>query len=92
MQNPDTMSQNSESWLFFVKAAFVISLIAMGCGIAMMPANLWVKGYLSMGTLLVVASSITLTKTLRDDFESRKIVNRISEAKARAILKEVDAV
>jgi len=79
---------NSASWLFFVKATFVVSVTAMGIGIFSSPCDLWVKGYMAMGTLFTVGSSITLSKTLRDEHESKKIINKINEVKTEKILKE----
>lgn len=79
---------NSSSWLFFVKATFVVSVSAMGLGIFFSPCDLWVKGYMAMGTLFTVGSSITLSKTLRDEHESKRIINKINEVKTEKILKE----
>jgi len=92
MQEMNDLNLNSASWMFFVKACFAISLIAMGCGIVIIPVEIWVKGYLAMGTLLVIASSIMLSKTLRDEHEGKKIINRISEARTQRILKEAESL
>lgn len=79
---------NSASWLFFTKASFVLSLIATGLGIVFMPTELTVKGYLAICGLFLVNSTITLSKTLRDQHEGERLINRISEAKTQKILKE----
>lgn len=92
MQDSNTvLNLNSPAWVFFVKASFAVSLIAMGVGIVFLPSGMWEKGFLAMGTLTVVTSSFMVSKTLRDDFEAKKTVNRLSEAKVEKILKEVDA-
>jgi hypothetical protein len=59
-------------------------------GLFYLPASLWVKGYMGMGLLFTVGSAITLTKTLRDDHEASKLLNRISEAKTTKLLREFD--
>lgn len=82
------IQRHSAGWLFYVKAAFGISLGLMILGIVWLPTNLWIKGYLVMGSMFVVGSTITLAKTLRDDHEARRLVNRISEAKTERLLKE----
>ena len=41
-----------------------------------------------MGTLFLVGSTFTLSKTVRDEFENDKLVNRLADAKAEQILKE----
>ena len=90
MTDMSIMNQNSQGWMFFVKACFGLAIAAMSTAIVFLPASIWVKGYLAMGTLLVVASSFMLSKSIRDEFESNKIINRISEAKAERMIKEYD--
>ncbi|HXH04143.1 MAG TPA: YiaA/YiaB family inner membrane protein [Candidatus Competibacteraceae bacterium] len=85
-----TFQLNSPAWLVFVKTSFCAAVLAMAVGIVFMPVELWVKGYLAMGTLFVVGSTFTLAKTLRDEFESRKLINRIQEARTEKILKDYD--
>mgnify|MGYP002173142017 FL=1 len=82
------IQRHSGGWLCYVKAAFGISLGLMILGIVWLPTDLWIKGYLVMGSMFVVGSTITLAKTLRDDHEARRLVNRISEAKTERLLKE----
>ena len=83
-----TPTRHSSGWLFYVKAAVAVSLGLMLLGIVWLPANLWIKGYLSMGLMFAIGSSITLSKTIRDDHEAKRMINRISEAKAEHLLKE----
>lgn len=90
MNEPNVSSMNSQGWNFFVKACFVLSVAAMVIGIWQMPVDNWVRGYLGMGSLMLVTSSIMMSKTVRDEFEARKLVNRISEARTERMLKEVD--
>lgn len=79
---------NSSYWLFFIKVSFALSLFATALGIVFMPADLMVKGYMSLCAVFLVNSTITLTKTLRDQHEGERLINRISEAKTQKILKE----
>lgn len=92
MNDTSMMNQNSQGWMFFVRACFGLSIAAMVVGIVFAPATIWVKGYFGMGVLLVVASTFTLAKALRDEFEASKVINRISEAKAERMIKELDVV
>ncbi|MCP3867320.1 MAG: hypothetical protein GY703_04325 [Gammaproteobacteria bacterium] len=87
MQEIDIQS-HSTSWLFYVKAAFVISLAAMAVGITFMPASLVVQGYFALSSLFLVSSTITMVKTLRDEHESHRLLNKISEAKTQKIINE----
>ena len=44
---------------------------------------------LSMGIVMLIQTCITLTKTVRDNHESSRLVNRIEDAKAERLLMEV---
>jgi hypothetical protein len=47
------------------------------------------KGYLTMGIVMLVQTCVTLTKTVRDVHEGSRLVNRIEDAKAERLLMEV---
>lgn len=85
-----SIQQDSPAWIFFVKLSFGVSLLTTSLGIFYLPAALWIKGYLAMGLYFTIASAITLSKTLRDEHETRKLVKKLSEAKAEKMLKEYD--
>jgi hypothetical protein len=46
------------------------------------------EGYLAMGIAMLIQSCITLTKTMRDNDEAAKLVNRIEDAKTERLLME----
>ena len=83
--------QDSPAWIFFQYVSFAIALLMMVGGIFILESNVWMKGYLAMATILIVNSSITLAKTLRDNFETRKLHNRIEEARQEKLLKDYEA-
>lgn len=89
MENNATR-MNSAGWLIFVKTSFVLSIAAMAVGILIMDINLHVKGYLGMGSLMLISSSFTLSKTMRDEFESSKLVNIIKDARTERMLQEYE--
>jgi hypothetical protein len=82
---------HSSSWTAFTYASFVGSILMMGVGIVYAPIDIWIKAYFGMAAIMVIQSSITLTKTLRDVQESEKFVNRIEDAKAERILMGIEA-
>jgi hypothetical protein len=82
--NPNT--QHSAAWVTFTYISFAASCFMVGIGIWLLPLDLSVKGYLTMGFLMLVQSCITMTKTMRDMHESGRLVNRIEDAKAERIL------
>lgn len=63
---------DSAAWQWFVKLCFATAVGAMLFGIAVAPIDLWVRGYLLMGTLFLVSATLMLSKTIRDQFEAEK--------------------
>ena len=90
MNNTTTVSQHSPAWVAFSYSSFAASGFLGGSGLWFLPLELSIKGYLTMGFLMLVQSCITMTKTMRDNHESGKLVNRIEDAKAERLLMEVD--
>ena len=87
------MNQNvqphSSAWVTFTYASFSASAFMVAIGVFFLPLDLWIKGYLAMGIVMLIQSCITLTKTVRDVHESSRFVNRIEDAKAERLLMEV---
>jgi hypothetical protein len=80
---------DSPSWIFFVKVSFVCALGGMLFGISMMiEMPMWMRGYLILGTLFLTGSTFTLSKTLRDQFEASKLINKLAQARTEKLLKE----
>jgi hypothetical protein len=92
--NPQTIrrSPDSPAWITFTYVSFVAALGMVGTGIVLAPIDIGMKGYFAMGTLMLVQSCITLTKTIRDVQESAKLVNRIEDAKTDRLLMDIDRV
>ena len=65
-------------------------MAALLAGIFFVPVDWWIKGYLVMGTLFLTGSTITMTKTIRDQSEAEKLIKKISNAKTEKLLKEYD--
>jgi hypothetical protein len=80
---------HSQAWMVFTYVSFAAALAMVGGGIILMPLDLAMKGYLTMGIVMLVQSCITLTKTLRDNDEAGKLVNRIEDAKTERLLMDV---
>ncbi len=76
MQNTNS---NTTGWVLFVKLSFVISLLAMVAAIFFMPGDLMLKGYLALNSLFIVSSTIMVSKTVRDEYENQKLINRKTE-------------
>ena len=87
------MNQNvqphSNAWITFTYVSFSASAFMVAVCVFYLPIDLWMKGYLTMGIIMMLQSCVTLTKTIRDMHESGKMVNRIEDAKAERLLMEV---
>ena len=90
MNDLNNTQLNSPSWIFFVKLNFAIAMGAMFIAIILSPIELVIKGFLAMGTLYLVASTFTFSKTVRDEFEAQKLINTLAEARAEKLLKEYE--
>jgi hypothetical protein len=90
MNNQHNTGGHSNAWVAQTWISFTISLAATFGGIVYLPVDTWVKGYLGMGMLFSIGSTINLSKTTRDISESRRMLSRIDEAKMEKLLAEND--
>lgn len=81
--------KHSSAFVSFCYATFAISLVMVGGGVLFMPIDHWMKGFLGMGIAMLVQSCIIVTKTIRDNQEAEKLVNRIEDARAERLLMDV---
>ena len=89
-RNNDIMSSNTAAWRILVWLMFLSAFGSTVLGVVFMPVEIWVKGYIGMGVLFTVGSSFTLAKTVRDDHEQSKVINRITAAKTEKILQDFE--
>jgi hypothetical protein len=87
---PETQPAHSAAWVTQTYISFAVSLSAFGIGIAYLPVDAWMRGFLALAGLYAVTSSISLSKTMRDQHEARQIVARVDEAKLEKLLAERD--
>ena len=79
---------DSPSWILFVKLSFACALGGMLFGVAIMPVEIWIRGYMILGTLFLTGAAFTLSKTMRDQFEANKLINKLAQARTEKLLKE----
>lgn len=80
-----TTAWSAQTWISFLMAF----AMTMG-GTVLLPVDWWCRGYLLMGQIFLVGSSFTLSKSIRDNHEARKLRNRITKAKSDKLLKEFE--
>ena len=83
-----SIQRDSAAWRAFVVISFGVALSAMLGGVIYLPVDTWIKGYLAMGTLFLTGTAITLSKTMRDEHEAQKLINKLSEAETTRILQQ----
>lgn len=81
---------HSSTWIFQTWLSLIASISATSIGILYLPVDNWIKGYLGMGLLFTIGSTVSISKTVRDIHESNKFTNRIDEAKLERLLAEYD--
>jgi hypothetical protein len=77
-----TVQPTTTAAFFFQSiASFGVSVVAVGIGIAYLPLNNWIQGFLAIGVLYVITSSFTLAKCIRDRQETENVVSRVDQAR-----------
>jgi hypothetical protein len=90
MSKANLSPDHSSAWVVQTWLSFVISISATTIGIIYLPVDAWIKGYMSMGLVFSIGSTISLTKTQRDIHEAKKFTTRIEEARVEKLLSEHD--
>jgi hypothetical protein len=85
-----TPHRDTDAWIFQSWVAFAISFGMTLVGIVWLPVDRWTRGFLAMGLLFTVSACFTLAKTVRDNHEAAKFINRITGAKAEKLLQEFE--
>lgn len=80
--------KDTNAWILQVWISFILAVSSTAAGIAYLPVDIWVKGFMGMGLTFSVGSSFTLSKTIRDNHEAQKMTARIEEAKVEKLLSE----
>jgi hypothetical protein len=81
--NPHSAAWIAQSWL-----TFGLSLTATLMGIFALPVDGWIKGYLGIGFVFTVSSTVSVSKTTRDIHEAKRITARVDEAHVERLLAE----
>lgn len=85
----DNQIKQSSNWMIFTGLSFAVAAIMMALGIYNLEASFSAKGFYAMASLMLVHTTVTLTKTLRDRDEAEKFHNRLEEAKTEKLLMDI---
>ncbi len=81
--------RTSQAFNLFSYGNFVVAAVMMAGGIYFLEASFAAKGFYAMAALMLVSSTVGITKALRDKEESDRLVNRLEEARTERLLAEV---
>ena len=87
--NPNSV-RNTAAFYAQAGISFAVSFGAVLLGVAYLPDDNWMKGFLAVSLLYVVTSSFTLAKCIRDQQESHEVVSRVDQARLDKLLAEHD--
>lgn len=79
----------SNAWNLFTMVSFIIAAAMMAGGIYFLEASFAAKGFYAMSALMLVHTTVSITKTLRDREESQRLHNRLDEARTEKLLMDV---
>ena len=82
----ESRSTDSTAWVVQAWASFIVAVSATGIGLWNMPGDAWVRAFMGLGMLYSVGSAFTLSKTMRDQHEARRVSAVVQHAKVEEIL------
>lgn len=81
--------KDSSAWKTFTMLSFGVAAAMMAGGIYFLEASFAAKGFYAMAAIMLVHTSITITKTLRDAEEASRFINRVEDAKTERLLMDI---
>jgi hypothetical protein len=88
----DTIHQKpSAAYTMFNYINFGVAAVMMAGGIYSLEASFAAKGFYAMAALMLVSSTVAITKTVRDVEESNRLHNKLDEARTERLLMEVSS-
>jgi hypothetical protein len=79
----------TNAWSTFTMLTWGISAVMMAGGIYFLEASFAAKGFYAMSALMLVHTTVALSKVMRDQAEQAKMINKIEEARTEELLMRV---
>ncbi len=80
--------EHSAAWVFQTWASFLLSTSAVTIGIVFLPVDGWMKGYMGVGFTFSIASTMSLSKTVRDIDDNKRLTARVDGARVEKLLSD----
>jgi hypothetical protein len=81
--------RTSQAFNTFSYINFAVAAVMMAGGVYFLEASFAAKGFYAMAALMLVSSTVGITKALRDKEESDRLHNKLEEARTERLLAEV---
>jgi hypothetical protein len=84
-----TPIRTSQAYTMFSYVNFMVAAVMMAGGIYFLEASFAAKGFYAMAALMLVSSTVGITKAVRDKEEGDRLHNKLEEARTERLLAEV---
>jgi hypothetical protein len=81
--------KTSATWQMFTYLTFTVAALMMAGGIYFLDTSFAGKGFCAMAALMQVHTTATITDAIRDGKDSRRLHNKIDEARTERLMMEV---
>lgn len=81
--------RTSKAFNMFSYFNFAVAAVMMAGGIFSLQASFAAKGFYAMAALMLVSSTVGITKALRDNEEAQRLHNKLDDAYTERMLAEV---
>jgi len=86
----ETLNKNAGPWALFTYGSWVVAACMMAGGIFFMEASFAAKGFYAMSALMLVHTTVSISKSLRDGIEHENLFHKIENARTEKLLKEIE--
>lgn len=88
---PSIIEKNTTAWRVQVWVSFIVSIGATAAACLFLDVDVWQRGFMLLGLLFSVSSTLALAKTVRDDHEAAKLLHRADAARTEKLIHEFAA-
>jgi len=85
------INKPSSAWTSFTYLQFAVAATMMAGGIFFLEASFAAKGFYAMSALMLVSSTVAISKSLRDSEEAERLHNKIEDAQTERLLAQTTA-
>ncbi|KQV19795.1 MULTISPECIES: YiaA/YiaB family inner membrane protein [unclassified Kitasatospora] len=88
--SPSMQPRTTNAYYLQAVLSFALASSALVIGIAYLPVDPWMRGFLAVGLLYEITAAFTLAKVIRDRQEVGEISSRVDQARLEKLLAEHD--